>query len=112
LTHARFVGHGYKNMDKLFYVQRTDQSPSNMTISKRSSIVRSISDLVTQRASIIRALYIVSVATNGPRDEILAEFHQAVGDVLEGVALSQLDLAFINKMKVKEEAAWLRDRNE
>lgn len=83
-----------------------------MTTIKRSDIVRSINDLITQRASIIRALYIVSVASNGPRDEILLEFHQAVGDVLEGVALSQLDLAYINKMKVKEEAAWLRERNE
>jgi hypothetical protein len=83
-----------------------------MTISKRNSIVRSISDLVTQRASTIRALYIVSVAANGPRDEILAEFHQAVGDVLEGVALHQLDLTYISKVKVREEAAWLRDRNE
>lgn len=80
--------------------------------SKRSEIVRSVSDLVTQRASIIRALYIVSIAANGPRDDILEEFHQAVGDVLEGVALSKLNLTFILKDKVKEEAAWLRDRRE
>lgn len=80
--------------------------------SKRSEIVRSVSDLVTQRASIIRALYIVSIAANGPRDEILGEFHQAVGDVLEGVALSQLNLTFISKDKVREEAAWLRDKRE
>lgn len=80
--------------------------------SKRSDIVRSVHDLVTQRASIIRALYIVSIAANGPRDEILSEFHQAVGDVLEGVALSGLNLTYISRDKVKEEAAWLRERNE
>lgn len=83
-----------------------------MQQSKRSEIVRSIHDLVTQRASIIRALYIVSVAANGPRDEIFAEFHQAVGDVLEGVALSGLNLSLISKDKVREEAAWLRERRE
>jgi hypothetical protein len=83
-----------------------------MTVTKRSSIVRSVTDLVTQRASVIRALYVVSVAANGPRDEILFEFHQAVGQVLEGVALSKLDLTYISKGKVREEAAWLQDRNE
>lgn len=85
---------------------------SNLMQSKRSEIVRSVTDLVTQRASIIRALYIVSVAANGPRDAILNEFHQAVGDVLEGVALSQLNLTYINRYKVREEAAWLRERRE
>ena len=80
--------------------------------SKRSEIVRSINDLVTQRASIIRALYIVSIATNGPRDDILEEFHQAVGDVLEGVTLSQLNLTLIRKDKVREETAWLRDKRD
>jgi len=83
-----------------------------MLVTKRSSLVRSINDLVTQRASVIRALYVVSVAANGPRDEILFEFHQAVGQVLEGVALSKLDLTHINKMKVREEAAWLQDRSD
>ena len=81
-------------------------------LSKRSEIVRAVSDLITQRASIIRAIYIVSVAANGPRDEVLVEFHQAVGDVLEGVALSQLNLTYINKDKVRQEAAWLQERRE
>lgn len=81
-------------------------------LSKRSEIVRAVSDLITQRASIIRAMYIVSVAANGPRDEVLVEFHQAVGDVLEGVALSQLHLTYINRDKVRQEAAWLQERRE
>lgn len=83
-----------------------------MLATKRSSLIRSINDLVTQRASVIRALYVVSVAANGPRDEILFEFHQAVGQVLEGIALSKLDLTYISKDKVREEAAWLQDRTD
>lgn len=65
---------------------------------------------VTQKLSTIRALYIVSVATNGPRDEIHAEFHQAIGDVLEGMALPTLNLTLIERRKVNEEAAWLQER--
>jgi len=67
-------------------------------------------DVATQRLSLIRALYIVSVATQRPRDEVLAEFHQAVGDVLEGMALPMLALTLIDKDKVREEASWLHDR--
>lgn len=62
--------------------------------------------------SIIRALYIVSVASHGPREEILSEFHQALGDILEGVPLSQLNLNHISRHKVKDEVAWLQDRND
>ncbi len=79
-------------------------------LAKKSDLVRSVNALITQRSSIIRALYIVSVASNGPRDEILAEFHQAIGDVLEGLALSQLKLSHIDRNKVKEELTWLRER--
>lgn len=67
-------------------------------------------DIATQRLSLIRALYIVSVATQGPRDEIQTEFHQAVGDVLEGMALPMLSLTYIQRDKVREEASWLQDR--
>lgn len=67
-------------------------------------------ELISHRTAVIRAIYIVSVATNGPREEILMEFHQAVGDVLEGMALTDLDLTFINKDRVREEVAWLRER--
>ena len=74
------------------------------------SRIRSTLELISQRTSIIRAIYIVSVATNGPREEILMEFHQAVGDVLEGMALTDLKLTYINKSKVREEVAWLRER--
>jgi len=72
--------------------------------------IRSTMELITQRTAIIRAIYIVSVATSGPRDEVLMEFHQAVGDVLEGMALTDLSLTYINKGKVREEVAWLRER--
>ena len=72
--------------------------------------IRSTMELITQRTAVIRAIYIVSVATNGPRDEVLMEFHQAVGDVLEGMALTDLSLTYINKGKVREEVAWLRER--
>jgi len=112
LTDAPIVGQSCKNTAVLFYALFTGLSLLNMMQSKRSEIVRTINDLVTQRASIIRALYIVSIATNGPRDEILNEFHQAVGDVLEGVALSGLNLTYIRKDKVREEAAWLRERHD
>lgn len=67
-------------------------------------------ELTTQRLGLIRALFIVSVATNGPQDEINAEFKQAVGDVLEGMALPLLNLTYINKDKVREEASWLQER--
>jgi hypothetical protein len=68
-------------------------------------------EFVTARLSLIRALYIVSVATNGPREDIDAEFRQAIGDVLEGMALPMLNLTLIDKDKVREEAAWLRERS-
>jgi len=77
---------------------------------QRLDRIRSTMELITQRTAIIRAVYIVSVATNGPRDEILMEFHQAVGDILEGMALTDLNLTYINKGKVREEVAWLRER--
>jgi hypothetical protein len=67
-------------------------------------------NLATQRLSLIRALYIVSVATQRPREEVLTEFHQAIGDVLEGMALPTLNLTVIDKDKVREEASWLQDR--
>ena len=81
-------------------------------LAKKSDIVRSVSVILTQRSSMIRALYIVSVASNGPRDEILAEFHQAVGDVLEGTGLSKLKLSYIDRGKVKEELSWLREHDD
>lgn len=68
-------------------------------------------EMITRRTALIRAIYIVSVAVDGPRDEILAEFHQAVGDVLEGMALTDLNLTYINKDMVRTEVAWLRERN-
>ena len=67
-------------------------------------------NVATQRLSLIRALYIVSVATQRPRDEVLTEFHQAIGDVLEGMALPMLNLTSIDKNRVREEASWLQDR--
>lgn len=67
-------------------------------------------DLATQRLSLIRALYVVSVATQGPRDSVHMEFHQAVGDVLEGMPLPMLNLTYIDKNKVREEAEWLQER--
>jgi len=72
---------------------------------------RAAFELVTQRTSIIRALYIVSVAANGPREDILEEFHAAVGDILEGVPLSKLGLVYISKSKVLDEVKWLTDRS-
>jgi hypothetical protein len=68
-------------------------------------------ELLTQRLSLIRALYIVSVASGGPPDEIRREFHQAVGDVLEGINLPSLSLIFIDRTKVNNEAAWLREKS-
>jgi hypothetical protein len=55
-------------------------------------------------------LYIVSVATQGPREGIHLEFHQAIGDILEGMSLPMLNLTYIDKNKVREEAEWLQDR--
>lgn len=72
-------------------------------------IVRSY-EMVTQRMSIIRALYIVSVASNGPQDEVTFEFRQAVGDVLEGMALEQLKLTHISRKSVSDEVKWLQER--
>jgi len=67
-------------------------------------------DFITQRLSLIRAIYIVSVASNGPVDEVNKEFRQAVGDILEGMALPKLKLNYIDRAKVTSEAAWLRER--
>lgn len=72
--------------------------------------VKSSVDLFVQRLSIIRAMFIVSIASNGPREEIHAEFHSAVGDLLEGVPLDKLNLTYIDRTKVREEIAWLRDK--
>lgn len=77
----------------------------------RSDRLQATYDLVTRRLSLIRALYIVSIASNGERSEILAEFHQAVGDIIEGMALSNLNLKHIDVDKVREEASWLQERN-
>lgn len=66
--------------------------------------------LMTERMSLVRALYIVSVASNGPQDEVTFEFRQAVGDVLEGMALEQLRLTHIDKERVSEEVKWLQER--
>ena len=73
--------------------------------------VRASVDFLTQRLGLIRAIYIVSVASTGPREEIHQEFYQAVADVLEGVPLSKLKLAYIDKRKIKEELTWLRERS-
>ena len=67
-------------------------------------------ELMTQRMSLVRALYIVSVASNGSPGEVTLEFRQAVGDVLEGMALDQLKLTHIDKARVSEEVRWLQER--
>jgi hypothetical protein len=67
-------------------------------------------ELLTQRLSLIRAIYIVSVASNGPPDDIRREFHQAVGDILEGLSLPNLNLALIDRNKVHSEVSWLREK--
>lgn len=72
--------------------------------------IRAAYEAATQRAGLIRALYVVSVATNGERLKVLEEFHQAVGDILEGVSLPKLSLIYIDKNKVKEEAQWLNEK--
>lgn len=81
------------------------------TSNPRSDRLQATYDLVTTRLSLIRALYIVSIASNGDRGEIRAEFHQAVGDIIEGMALSNLNLKHIDVDKVREEASWLQERN-
>ena len=102
-------------MAQCFYAQRTDPSRLNRMRRKRPNPkydrVRATFELITQRQSLIRALYIVSVVSNGPVDAVHKEFHQAVGDILEGMALSKLNLTYIDRNKVREEAAWLRDRS-
>ena len=70
--------------------------------------VRASLDNITHRLSLIRALYIVSVANNTNHEAVLKEFHQAVGDVLEGMALKNLDLTHLDRDKVREEVSWLR----
>lgn len=67
-------------------------------------------ELMTQRMSLVRALYIVSVASNGPPGEVTLEFRQAVGDVLEGMALEQLKLTYIDRDNVSDEVRWLQER--
>jgi len=67
-------------------------------------------ELLTQRLSLVRALYIVSVAAGGPPEDIHREFHQAVGDILEGTHLASLTLTYIDRSKVVAEAAWLREK--
>lgn len=73
-------------------------------------IIRS-HEMLTQRMSLVRALYIVTVATNGSSKELDAEFREAVGDVLEGVALDQLKLKLISRDWVGEEVKWLKERS-
>jgi hypothetical protein len=72
--------------------------------------IRAAYEAATQRAGLIRALYVVSVATNGDRSRVLEEFYQAVGDVLEGTALQKLKLQLIDKNKVKDETQWLAEK--
>jgi len=72
---------------------------------------RKSTELITQRLSLIRALYIVNVSANGPVEGILYEFRQAVGDILGGTSLPNLNLTYIDKHKVSAEAAWLRERD-
>jgi len=71
--------------------------------------IRNSLDFITRRLSLIRALYIVSIATNGPPEDVKEEFHRAIGDVLEGKTLAELQLAHINKDKVREEVSWLHE---
>lgn len=89
---------------------QTKEMTTKKDRAQRMDRIRGTMELITQRTAVIRALYIVSVATNGPRDEVLVEFHQAVGDILEGMALTDLKLTYISKRKVREEVAWLRER--
>lgn len=67
-------------------------------------------ELLTQKLSLIRAIYIVSVASNGPPDDIRREFHQAVGDILEGLSLTNLNFNLIDRNKVYSEVSWLREK--
>jgi len=67
-------------------------------------------EIATHRAALTRAVYIVSVTSTGPREEVLYEFHQAIGDILEGVALTDLKLMHIDSDSVRQEVAWLRER--
>lgn len=68
--------------------------------------------MITYRLSLIRALYVVSVASNAPRHLVNAEFHSALGEILEGMALTRIDLAHIDKRKVIEEASWLHSHKD
>jgi len=68
--------------------------------------------MITYRLSLIRALYVVSVASNAPRHLVNAEFHAAIGDILEGVVLARIDLTHIEKRKVIEEASWLHNHKD
>jgi uncharacterized protein YegP (UPF0339 family) len=87
-------------------------SPMTTRAKKENLMFKSAAEMFTHRLSLIRALYIASVASNGPRDEVHDEFHQAVGDVLEGTALPNLKLLYIDKKKVIEEIAWLREQKQ
>lgn len=97
-------------MALFYFVLLTDLYPSN-PMNDRLNRYRSATDLITQRLSLVRALYIVSVASNGPVDEVTREFRQAIGDVLEGLPLHELKLSNIDINKVKSEVAWLRERS-
>lgn len=98
-----------------FYALSTGQSRLSL-MSKKSDPkydrIRASFELVTYRLSLIRALYVVSVASNSPRHLVHAEFHQALGDILEGMALSRIDLSCIDKRKVIEEASWLHQHKD
>lgn len=65
---------------------------------------------MTHRMSLVRALYVVSVASNGSPGDVTSEFRQAVGDVLEGMALEHLKLTLIDPVRVREEVRWLQER--
>lgn len=79
---------------------------AKMTDSNR---LRNTVELITRRLSLVRALYIVSIAMPGSPDSIKEEFHRAVGDVLEGKTLADLKLSHINKEKVRHEVTWLQE---
>jgi len=71
--------------------------------------IRNTVDIITRKLSLIRALFIVSVAIGEPSKEVQEEFHRAIGDILEGKTLANLQLTYIDKDKVKQEVTWLHD---
>lgn len=93
------------------YARFTGPNLLNGPMSKQKlDRVRASVEFITQRLSLIRAIYIVSVSSNGPPEEVHREFHQAVGDIMEGMALPKLNLTYIDKQKVSAEVSWLRER--